>query len=181
MLAYTILPPSILVWSELVDVQEKEDVYKRKPGETVWSGMTIPVLLDEKDCYGWRGVPHELVEWAWWANRTDEGDERLCPCFGLQNVHWRFCSLLSKPLHQRICRISQQQSQIFPQHCWGASVTSNSFCSFSRGSWVDGMPFRRNYACEDQLCIYTYFDFLAINWPSLPLLKRKNFLVIVNN
>ena len=62
MLAYTILPPSILVWSELVDVQEKEDVYKRKPGETVWSGMTIPVLLDEKDCYGWRGVPHELVE-----------------------------------------------------------------------------------------------------------------------
>ena len=49
LLAYIILPPSILDWFELVDVQEKEDVYKRKPEETVWSEMTTHVYLDEKD------------------------------------------------------------------------------------------------------------------------------------
>lgn len=49
LLAYIILPPSILDWFELVDVQEKEDVYKRKPKETVWSEMTTHVYLDEKD------------------------------------------------------------------------------------------------------------------------------------
>lgn len=49
MLAYIILPPSILDWFELVDVQEKEDVCKRSPKETVWSDMTIHVYLDEKD------------------------------------------------------------------------------------------------------------------------------------
>lgn len=61
MLAYIILPSSILDWFELVDVQEKEDVYKRKPEETVWSEMTIHVYLDEKD------------------NRTDKNRESLRP------------------------------------------------------------------------------------------------------
>ena len=49
MLAYIILLPSILDWFELVGVEEKEDVYRRKPEETVWSDMTIHVYLDEKD------------------------------------------------------------------------------------------------------------------------------------
>lgn len=61
MLAYVILPPSILDYYELVDVQEKEDKMKRDPQETVWSDMTIHVYLDEKD------------------NRTEEMRGRLRP------------------------------------------------------------------------------------------------------
>lgn len=49
MLAYAILPPSILDWFELVDVREMEDTVKRGPRDTAWSDMTIHVWLDEKD------------------------------------------------------------------------------------------------------------------------------------
>ena len=61
MLAYVILPPSILDYYELVDVQEKEDKMKRDPQETLWSDTTIHIYLDEKD------------------NRTDEMRETLRP------------------------------------------------------------------------------------------------------